>query len=119
MAFQGQENETVFVDYVRAGGSSGKLGFIADKNRINVAYSTARYVLYIAGSKTTLERAAGQASTARSAASLLGLVEYLPTFTTEAGNGVGQPIAKILKPKTNRSLILHCARNWEKQAAIV
>jgi AAA domain len=46
--YQGEENEIVIVSLVRSN-ARGKLGFIEDKNRINVALSRAKIGLYVLG----------------------------------------------------------------------
>jgi superfamily I DNA and/or RNA helicase len=46
--FQGEENEIILVSLVRSN-SEGRLGFIKNDNRINVALSRARCGMYVIG----------------------------------------------------------------------
>lgn len=53
--FQGQERDVVFISLVRSN-DDGKIGFMTDLRRMNVAITRARMKLVIVGSKTTLCR---------------------------------------------------------------
>ena len=53
--FQGQERDVVFISLVRSN-DDGKIGFMTDLRRMNVAITRARMKLVIVGSKSTLCR---------------------------------------------------------------
>lgn len=53
--FQGQERDVVFISLVRSN-DDGKIGFLSDLRRMNVAMTRARMKLVIIGSATTLTR---------------------------------------------------------------
>lgn len=52
--FQGQEKDIIIFSCVRASGFGGKLGFLADERRVNVALTRAKYSLWIVGDSKTL-----------------------------------------------------------------
>ncbi|MDO4210525.1 MAG: AAA domain-containing protein [Bacteroidales bacterium] len=54
-AFQGQERDVVLISMVRAN-ETGKIGFLGDLRRMNVAITRARYKVIIVGDATTLCR---------------------------------------------------------------
>ena len=54
-AFQGQERDVILVSLVRAN-EEGRIGFLSDLRRMNVAITRARYKLIILGSAATLCR---------------------------------------------------------------
>lgn len=54
-AFQGQERDVMILSMVRAN-ETGKIGFLADLRRMNVAITRARYKVIIVGNATTLCR---------------------------------------------------------------
>jgi superfamily I DNA and/or RNA helicase len=51
--FQGQEKEVIIINTVRSN-PSGKIGFLKDEKRMNVAMSRARELLIIIGNSETL-----------------------------------------------------------------
>lgn len=53
--FQGQERDVVFISLVRSN-DDGKIGFLSDLRRMNVAMTRARMKLVIIGSAATLTR---------------------------------------------------------------
>ena len=54
-AFQGQEQDVVILSTVRAG-KGGRIGFLADARRLNVAMTRAKYGCYLVGRRRTLEK---------------------------------------------------------------
>jgi len=53
--FQGQEKEVIIINTVRSN-PSGKIGFLKDEKRMNVAMSRARELLIIIGNSDTLQK---------------------------------------------------------------
>ncbi|CAH1800066.1 unnamed protein product [Owenia fusiformis] len=49
-AFQGREKEIVIMSCVRAKSNTGTIGFLANRQRMNVALTRAKYALYVVGS---------------------------------------------------------------------
>lgn len=47
--FQGREKDIIIMSCVRAHGSCGKIGFLTNRKRLNVALTRAKYALYIVG----------------------------------------------------------------------
>jgi senataxin len=54
-AFQGQEQDVVILSTVRAG-AGGRIGFLSDARRLNVAMTRAKYGCYLVGRRRTLEK---------------------------------------------------------------
>ena len=53
--FQGQERDVIFISLVRAN-AEGRIGFLSDLRRMNVAMTRARMKLVILGEAATLSR---------------------------------------------------------------
>lgn len=54
--FQGQEKDIIIMSCVRASPDSDSVGFLADKRRMNVAFTRARSSMWILGNADTLSR---------------------------------------------------------------
>ncbi|XP_060080468.1 probable helicase senataxin [Ylistrum balloti] len=56
--FQGREKEVIIMSCVRAS-SSGGIGFVANRKRMNVALTRARSAMYVVGNLSSLKRSGG------------------------------------------------------------
>lgn len=54
--FQGREKDVIILSCVRAKNDRGSIGFVGDRQRMNVALTRARHALYIFGDMKTLKR---------------------------------------------------------------
>ncbi|XP_059178702.1 uncharacterized protein LOC131957891 [Physella acuta] len=53
--FQGQERDVIIMSCVRAQGATASIGFLADKRRMNVSLTRAKYAMYVLGHFETLK----------------------------------------------------------------
>lgn len=56
--FQGREKDVIILSFVRSR-RGGQVGFLNDRNRINVALTRAKYGLWIVGDVTVMEQCGG------------------------------------------------------------
>ena len=54
--FQGREKHVIIMSCVRAKSSTGTIGFVGNRNRMNVALTRAKYALYVIAHFDSLER---------------------------------------------------------------
>ena len=100
-SFQGSEKDFIILSTVRSN-REGKIGFVKDSRRMNVALTRAKHGLFIIGNARTLERRRGNWKDLLKGYRQKGLVKASGSFDESMMKGLEADIKRLTKEKISR-----------------